>query len=189
MMTAAMTAAPDPMPLDFPDILFLSLYIHTKKNGTNVMPSVIATIIPKNTPVPMFWRLALPGPVANTRGSMPRMKARDVITIGLNLRCAAVTAASSIGFPFSTSSLANSTMRMAFFATSPTSITSPIWKYTLLSRPTSQMPRYAPAMAIGRERITAIGTDQLSYWAASTRNTNRSASPSTSPVWPPSFFS
>ena len=85
-------------------------------------------IIPKNTPVPMFRRLSDPGPLANTRGSMPSMKANDVITIGLNLSFAAVTAASSRSFPDSTSSLANSTIRIAFLATRPTSITSPIWK-------------------------------------------------------------
>lgn len=85
-------------------------------------------IIPKNTPMPMFLRLSDPGPLANTRGSMPRINAKDVITIGLNLSFAAVTAASSRSFPASTSSLANSTIKIAFLATRPTSITRPIWK-------------------------------------------------------------
>lgn len=34
---------------------------------------VTATIIPKKTPVPMAWRLAEPGPLAITIGSMPKL--------------------------------------------------------------------------------------------------------------------
>lgn len=34
---------------------------------------VMATIIPKKTPVPMAWRLAEPGPLAITIGSMPKL--------------------------------------------------------------------------------------------------------------------
>ena len=92
------------------------------------MPTVTATIIPTNTPVPMFWRLAAPGPEAITRGSMPRMNAREVIMMGLNLSLAASAAACTTSSPFSTFSLANSTIRIAFLATRPTSITRPIWK-------------------------------------------------------------
>lgn len=32
------------------------------------MPTVIATSMPKKTPVPMPWRLADPGPLAKTSG-------------------------------------------------------------------------------------------------------------------------
>ena len=92
------------------------------------MPTVMATSMPKKTPVPMPCRLADPGPDAKTSGSRPRMNESDVMTIGRNRRCIAVIAAETASCPFSTSSLANSTIRMAFFATSPTSITSPIWK-------------------------------------------------------------
>ena len=38
--------------------------------------------MPKNTPVPMAWRLAEPGPLAMTMGSMPKMKASEVIRMG-----------------------------------------------------------------------------------------------------------
>ena len=48
------------------------------------MPTVIATSIPKNTPVPIPWRLADPGPLAKTSGSIPSTKASDGITIGRN---------------------------------------------------------------------------------------------------------
>ena len=132
---------------------------------------------------------AEPGPEANRRGSSPSMKASDVITIGRKRSLAAVRAACTASTPLSTSSLANSTMRMAFFATRPTSITRPIWKYMLFSSPHIHIPRYAPIPAIGRDSITAMGTLQLSYWAARNRNTNRNASPSTSPVLPFSCFS
>lgn len=92
------------------------------------MPTVMATSMPKKTPVPIPWRLAEPGPEAKTSGSMPRMKASEVITMGRKRSRAAVSAAETTSRPFSTSSLANSTIRMAFLATRPTSITSPIWK-------------------------------------------------------------
>ena len=59
----------------------------------------------------------------------------------------------------------------------------------LLSIPNTATPRYAPAIAIGSERMTATGIDQLSYWAARKRNTNSNASASTRPVCPLSFFS
>ena len=88
----------------------------------------MATIIPKNTPVPIPCRLAEPGPLAKTSGNIPRMKASDVITMGRNRKCAAFTTALTTVFPFSTSSLANSTIRIAFLATNQISITNPIWK-------------------------------------------------------------
>ena len=88
----------------------------------------MATSMPKKTPVPMPWRLADPGPLAKTSGSMPRIKASEVMTMGRKRRRAARMTAVRMSRPFSTSSLANSTIRMAFLATRPTSITSPIWK-------------------------------------------------------------
>ena len=42
----------------------------------------MATSIPKNTPVPILWREAEPGPLANTIGSIPKTNAKDVIRIG-----------------------------------------------------------------------------------------------------------
>ena len=62
------------------------------------------------------------------------------------------------------------------------SMTSPIWKYTLFSMPRTRIDRKAPMQATGRERMTAMGTDQLSYWAAKKRKTNRNAKARTSPV-------
>ena len=62
----------------------LSLYIKVKKNGTRIIPNVMENIIPKKTPVPIDCRLAEPGPLANTIGSMPKIKAKEVMTMGRN---------------------------------------------------------------------------------------------------------
>ena len=62
-------------------------------------------------------------------GSTPRMKASEVITIGRKRSRAALVAASiDRSSPASRCCEANSTIRMAFFAARPTSVTSPIWK-------------------------------------------------------------
>ena len=60
------------------------------------MPTVMATSMPKKTPVPIPWRLAEPGPEAKTSGSRPRMKASEVIRIGRRRRRAALLAASTV---------------------------------------------------------------------------------------------
>ena len=54
---------------------------------------VMAAIIPKNTPVPIEWRLADPGPDAMTRGNIPNTKASEVIRIGRKRNMAAFLAA------------------------------------------------------------------------------------------------
>lgn len=92
------------------------------------IPTVIAANIPKNTPVPMEWRLAEPGPEANTNGNIPNTKASEVIRIGRNRKLAAVRAACKASTPRCTSTWANSTINIAFLAASPIRVTSPIWK-------------------------------------------------------------
>ena len=72
--------------------------------------------------------LTEPGPLANTIGSIPNTKAREVIRIGRKRSWAAWMADCIKSPPLSTCTLANSTIKMAFFAASPTSITKPIWK-------------------------------------------------------------
>jgi hypothetical protein len=62
---------------------------------------------------------------------------------------------------------------MAFFAASPTSTTKPIWVRMLTSCPMIRTPSVAASRHIGTIRITANGSVQLPYCAASTRNTNR----------------
>ena len=54
-------------------------------------------------------------------------KAKDVIRIGLNLNLAPSSAASNNGAPRSCALLANSTIRMAFFAVRPMRTMRPIW--------------------------------------------------------------
>ena len=96
-------------------------------------PSAVATSMPQNTPVPITFCAPAPAPVASISGTTPRMKANAVIRIGRKRRRADSSAASSSGAPASCFALANSTIRMAFFAARPISITRPICTYTLLS--------------------------------------------------------
>ena len=88
----------------------------------------VAASMPPNTPVPMDLRAAAPAPVALTRGKTPRMKAREVMTMGRKRRRAPSRAASSTPRPSARFWAANSTIRMAFFAARPISTTRPIWK-------------------------------------------------------------
>ena len=55
--------------------------------------------MPPMTPVPMARRLLAPAPVAMAMGTQPRMKAREVMTMGRRRRRAASTAASHGGHP------------------------------------------------------------------------------------------
>jgi len=55
------------------------------------------------------------------------MNANEVIKIGRRRKRAPSSAASSSGLPFSYSSFANSTIRIAFFAANPMSMIKPIW--------------------------------------------------------------
>ena len=90
------------------------------------IPITLAASIPPITVVPMIWRATDPAPVAVHSGTQPRMNAKDVIKIGRRRSLAPSSAASAKGFPCSYCSLANSTMRIAFLAAKPMSMTSPI---------------------------------------------------------------
>ncbi|MPN37557.1 hypothetical protein SDC9_185077 [bioreactor metagenome] len=129
--------------------------------------------MPKNTAMPIAWRISEPAPEDSTSGTTPMMKAIEVIRIGRRRRRLASIAAWSGGLPCSSSSRANSTIRMAFLADRPTSTISPIWVNRLLSPPVSHTPVSAARMLVGTIMITASGKVRLSYWAASTRNTSR----------------
>ena len=82
--------------------------------------------MPPNTDVPTPWRLRAAAPLAITSGISPRIKAKLVIITARKRSLAPSVAASSTGTPFSRCSLANSTMRMAFFAASAIRTTMPI---------------------------------------------------------------
>ena len=82
--------------------------------------------IPANTGVPTSRRLISAAPWAITSGTRPRMNATDVIITARNRARAPLTAASRMLSPASRRSLANSTIRMPFFAASAISTTRPI---------------------------------------------------------------
>ncbi len=91
------------------------------------MATKLAAAIPPMTAVPMTRLEIAPAPLAMASGTQPRMKAKEVIRIGRSRSFAPVSAASATGLPRSYSILANSTMRIAFFAARPMSMTRPIW--------------------------------------------------------------
>src|ERR1700722_6682315 len=72
--------------------------------------------MPPITAVPIIWRATEPAPVAIHSGTQPRMNAKEVIRIGRKRSLAPSSAASTRGLPFSYCSLANFTIRIAFFA-------------------------------------------------------------------------
>ena len=136
--------------------------------------------MPAKTAVPSDCRISEPAPVATTSGATPKMNANDVIRIGRSRVRAAVTAASPGVAPASSVWRANSTIRIAFFAASPTSTTKPICASTSIAIPRIKSPVTEASRHIGTIITTASGRFQLSYCAASTRNTNRAAAPNTS---------
>src|SRR5208283_2971758 len=69
--------------------------------GTKKTPIKLAASIPPITVVPMIWRATEPAPDAVHNGTQPRMKAKDVIKIGLSRSLAPSSAASARGFPLS----------------------------------------------------------------------------------------
>ena len=101
--------------------------------GTSRTPTTVATSIPLKTVMPITTRASAPAPEATSRGSTPRMKLKAVMRIGRKRSFAASLAASTGDLPFSDSTLANSTIRIAFLAARPISMTSPIWANTLLT--------------------------------------------------------
>ncbi|MNL14573.1 hypothetical protein D3C87_1355180 [compost metagenome] len=122
----------------------------------------MAVIIPPITPVPMARWLPEPAPVAIASGSTPRINANDVIRIGRKRRCTASSVASTSPLPWACRSLANSTIRMAFFAERPIVAIRPTLKYTSLGMPRSVTPSSAPSTPSGTTSSTATGIDQLS---------------------------
>ncbi len=122
----------------------------------------VAASMPAITVVPRICRPAAPAPRAIHSGTQPRMNAKEVIRIGRRRRRAPSRAASTSGRPFSSSSFPNSTMRIAFLAASPMSITRPICEYTSSANPRDHRPRNAPTTATGTESSTLSGSDQLS---------------------------
>src|SRR5260370_18998871 len=136
------------------------------------MPKKVTPIMPARPAVPRVRRISAPAPWAINSGNTPRTNANDVMRIGRSRTRAASMAASNRDAPSCCRSRANSTIRMAFLAARPTSTTNP----TCTKMFTSIWARATPANAldrhIGTTRITAQGSDQLSYRPASTKKTN-----------------
>ena len=126
------------------------------------MARAVAEIMPPITAVPMATWPPAPAPWATASGSTPRMKAREVIRMGRRRMRAAIRAASAAVLPRSCSSLANSTIRMAFLAARPTVVSRPTWKNTSFTSPRSSMASTAPSTPSGTTSMTETGMDQLS---------------------------
>ena len=104
-----------------------TLPIRTNSIGYKKTPSNVARVIPPNNAIPITLRASAPDPDAITNGNTPKIKEKAVINIGLNLDFAALRAASKRVNPFLNSSLANSTINIAFLAAIPINITNEIW--------------------------------------------------------------
>ena len=83
------------------------------------MANDVAATMPPNTVNPIVRLATAPAPVANTSGITPRINAIDVISMGRKRRLTASRVDLMSSSPWSTRSLANSTIRMAFLAARP----------------------------------------------------------------------
>ena len=126
-------------------------------------PMTVPTSMPPAPVVPMVRFPIAPAPVATTNGSRPAMKAKEVIWIGRKRSFAPSTAASCRDTPSSRRWTANSTIRIAFLPSRPTSMTRPIWAYTSLARPMARRKKKEPKTPTGSDRTTASGRMKLSY--------------------------
>ena len=77
---------------------------------------MIDAIIPPSTVNPIVLRATAPAPVASTIGMTPKIKAMEVMMIGLKRKRTASIVDCHNSSPLSTRIFANSTMRIAFFA-------------------------------------------------------------------------
>ena len=91
--------------------------------GYKKTPRKVAKLIPPSSAIPITFLASAPDPEAITSGNTPKMNEKAVINIGLNRDLDAAIAASYKLKPFLNSSLANSTIKMAFFAAIPINIT------------------------------------------------------------------
>ena len=150
------------------------------------MPKKVTPSMPENTAMPIARRISLPAPLPRISGITPAQNAIDVIRIGRSRKRQASITASRIDLPCSSSSFANSTIRIAFLHARPTSTTSATCVKMFKSpgcmnggKLDSQTPNSAESTPIGTIRMIASGSDQLSYCAASTSTTKITDSAST----------
>ena len=131
--------------------------------------SRVDTSIPPTTAVPMAIRWLQPSPVANANGSNPNMVEALVIRIGRRRCREASLMACILSSPTSCFWLANSTIRIPFFATSPINMIIPIWLKMFMVMLLKYMKIKAPAMASGTVSMIINGSLKLSNWAARIR--------------------
>lgn len=86
------------------------------------IPNTVPINIPPIAPVPIDLFPLAPAPVAIISGTRPKINAKEVIKIGLNLAYAPFTAASTRFIPWRRLSTAYSTIKIAFLASRPISI-------------------------------------------------------------------
>ena len=103
-----------------------SPWMTKKKSGVRKIPNSVKPIMPLKTAVPSDRRISAPAPEATTSGNTPRINANEVIKIGRRRNRDASSVASTMDRPCRCSSLANSTIRIAFLHASPTRTTRPI---------------------------------------------------------------
>ena len=84
--------------------------------------------MPATMVIPMELRAAAPAPVTSVSGKWPQTVATLVMSTGRSRTRVASRTALTLLKPLRCSSLANSTMRIPFLDTNPTSVTSPTWE-------------------------------------------------------------
>jgi hypothetical protein len=94
----------------------------------------VSVSIPPITTVPRIRRPAAPAPEAVHSGTQPRMNANEVMNRARRRTRTPSSAASTSDIPCSYATLANSTMRIAFLAASPITMSRPICEKTSSSR-------------------------------------------------------
>ena len=145
--------------------------------------SVVETARPPMTTVPSGDCVWLPASIPSAMGIMPPMVAHVVMRIGRRRIGAACSTASRALIPRSRSWLLNSTTRIAFFTTIPTSISTPIKAVSpnaigvkgcrKIASPASQirlrkkMPKTTPAEASGTVIMMTSGCSTDSNCEAS----------------------
>ena len=131
--------------------------------------SSVENSMPPTTATPSGARASPPAPNPSAIGRIPAMVESAVMSTGRKRVCAACVTASSTSSPCARSRFANSTIRIEFFATSPTSITRPIWLNRFSVWPVAISARSAPVNETATATMIVAGSMKLSNWAASTR--------------------
>ncbi len=143
--------------------------ISTKNSGINNMAINVDPSIPPTIPVPTECCAFEFAPVANTSGNAPKTNANDVMIIGRNRCFAANNTASTTFIPARKCSIANSVIKIEFFADKPNNVIKLIWKYKSLSRPRKSSIAPAAHNANGIAKITTNGKRHISNCAANTK--------------------